>query len=109
MVSTEDLLIGLLRPRLFRLGIERFHRVARSRSGFLFSCRSIAELEWLEQFIELVACGIAFPGRIRGIVPRMMFFVSIRVAEPWTPFSVVALVVLLIVLMTVVIMLVRRS
>jgi len=38
-----------------------------------------------------------------------MFFVSIRVAEPWTPFSVVALVVLLIVLMTVVIMLVRRS
>jgi hypothetical protein len=39
----------------------------------------------------------------------MMYFASIRVAEPWTPFSVVAFAVLVIVLMTVVIMLVRRS
>jgi hypothetical protein len=39
----------------------------------------------------------------------MMFFALIRVAEPWTPFSVVAFAVLVIVLVTVVVMLIRRS
>jgi len=76
MVSTEDLLIGLLRPRLFRLGIERFHRVARSRSGFLFSCRSIAELEWLEQFIELVASVVTLHVGSSSPVPVELRFLA---------------------------------
>jgi hypothetical protein len=39
----------------------------------------------------------------------MMYFMAIRVAEPWTPFSVAALTVLVLVLMTVVVVLIRRS
>lgn len=34
---------------------------------------------------------------------------SIRVAEPWTPFSLVAMVVLAVVLVTFVFVLIRRS
>jgi hypothetical protein len=43
------------------------------------------------------------------IVPWMMLLMSIRVAEQWTPFSVVAMSVIIVVLVTVVILLVRRS
>jgi hypothetical protein len=39
----------------------------------------------------------------------MMFLMSIRVAEPWTPISLVAMAVLAIVLVTVVVLLVHRS
>jgi hypothetical protein len=39
----------------------------------------------------------------------MMHFMAIRVAEPWTPFSVVALTLLILVLVIVVVVLIRRS
>jgi hypothetical protein len=39
----------------------------------------------------------------------MMHLLSIRVAEPWTPFSVAAMAVLVVVLVTIVVVLVRRS
>jgi hypothetical protein len=39
----------------------------------------------------------------------MMLLMSIRVAEPWTPFSLVAMVVLTIVLVIAVVVAVRRS
>jgi len=39
----------------------------------------------------------------------MMLFMSIRVAESWTPFSVAAMTLLVIALVAVVVVLVRRS
>ncbi len=91
--------------------------------GRCFGRGRVAELKWLEQIIELVVTvvtlhlGSSSPlvverpssADIRSIVPRMMFLMSIRVAELWTPSSVAALAVLAIVLLTAVILLVRRS
>jgi hypothetical protein len=39
----------------------------------------------------------------------MIYFLSIRVTEPWTPFSVAAMVLLTALLVAAVVLLVRRS
>ena len=82
----------------------------------------VLELEWLEQVVELIVAVVAhlpflLASRARaglcehhgGIVPRMLLFSAIRVAEPWTPLGVVAFVAILIVIVGVVLWLIRRA
>jgi hypothetical protein len=81
------------------------------------------KLKRLEQIIELIVFVVAlhvgsspppasersFPSVPGVILPWMIYFLSIRVAEPWTPFSVAAMVLLTVLLVTAVVLLVRRS
>ena len=82
----------------------------------------VLELEWLEKVIELIVAVVAHlpflcVARARaggcehhgGIVPRMLLFSAIRVAEPWTPVSAAVLVAIILLIVGLVLWLIRRA
>ena len=106
----------------------RFGRNERLRGGVLrrnrrrclrnLDRRGVGQLERFEQFVELVVPVVCHryslvpcvpAPRSRGIVARMPVFTTIRVAETWTVFSVIALVLFVAGILALAFWLVARS
>ena len=101
--------------RSIALGVRWGFRVGGGRRTFI-------ELKGLEEVIELIVSVVAHvpflvgcrsPAGVgvhyRGIVPRMVVFLLIRVAEPWTVGAVMFLVACAIALVFAILWLVHRS
>jgi hypothetical protein len=80
------------------------------------SARTARTVRRIDRFGRRRSCCPLFPVRLNRvfrvgtvIVPRMVVLMSIRVAESWTPLSVVALVVIGIALVSLVAWLIHRS
>lgn len=80
------------------------------------SVRTVRTVRRIDHFGRRRSCCPLFP--VRGnrdscvgtvIVPRMVMLMSIRVAESWTPLSVVALIVIGLAIVSLVVWLIRRS